>query len=152
MSSTLKDTRSALRATPAWAGNFVQTLLGSRFFLAVTAIFFLSFLAHVSTAQERFPPFTRIALSAVSAFAPQAAGPAPALPEEVNAQVQQAVAAGMPYAQAFLTEQVLKVRTYYDAHPQAVVTTNYIGLGVSGLLFMLALYLLARQGSLRRDM
>lgn len=151
-SNTLADTRAAVRATPRWAGNFVQTLLGSRFFLAVSAIFFIAFLAHVTTAQTRFPPFTRIALSAVGAFAPEAAVPKPELPDEVSVHVQQAAAAGMPYVQAFVTEKILQVRTFYDANPQAVMNTNYIGLGLSAFFFMLALYLLARQGSLRRDM
>jgi len=144
MSQTLADTRSALRATPRWAGNFVQTLLGSRFFLAVTALLFVAFLSHVTTAQNRFPPIARISFTQIVSFAPQGE-PRPALPGEVSAQLREVAGAGRPYLQTFVDEQRAKVRAFYADTPDAMMWTNYIGLGLSGFFFMLALYLLARQ-------
>lgn len=151
MPSTLANTRAALRATPAWTGNFVQMLLGSRFFLAVTALLFVAFLAHVTTAQTRFPPIARVSFTQIVSFAPQGA-PRPALPSEVTAITDDIRAAGRPHVQTFVDAQVAKVQAFYAANPEAMVATNYIGLGISGFFFVLALYLLARQGSLRRDM
>jgi hypothetical protein len=150
-SSTIADTRAAIRATPKWAGNFLQTLLGSRFFVAVSALFFVAFLAHVTVAQTRFPPISRASFTQIVRFSPQPDA-RPALPDEVAAQAREAAAAGQPYAQRFVGEQVAKVSAFYAANPQAVLYTNYVGLAVSGFFFMLALYLLARQGSLRRNM
>lgn len=144
MSQTLADTRSALRATPKWAGNFVQTLLGSRFFVAVSALLFVAFFSHVMTAQNRFPPITRVSFTQIVSFAPQGE-PRPALPGEVSAQLQEAASAGRPYLDVFIGEQIAKVDAFYASTPEAMMWTNYIGLGVSGFFFLLALFLLTRQ-------
>lgn len=140
----LRETRSALKATPAWLSGATHTLLGSRFFVAVSALFFVAFLAHVTTAQTRFPPITRVSFSQIVSFAPTPA-PAPDLPPEVLEKLAEARRAGEPAAQRYVEEGVGKVGAYYAAHPEAVARSNYVGLVVSGLFLMLALYMLARQ-------
>ena len=151
LSSTLAETRAAVRATLNWAAHATQTLLGSRFFVALTGLLFVAFLAHVTVAQTRFPPITRASLTQILGFAPVQA-PRPALPGEVSSRVEEAKRAGQPYIQRFVAAQEAKVAAFYRANPSAVLYTNYVGLGVSGFFFMLGLYLLARQGTLRRDM
>lgn len=141
MASTLQDTRSALRATPAWLGHAIQTLVGSRFFVAVSGIFFISFLAHITSAPDRFPPFTSVNFLGIVGFAPDL-GPAPQLPSQVSEQVGNATNAGLPYAQDFLTK-------FLAGHPETVPLGNFIGLAVSALCLLLGLYLLARQESRR---
>lgn len=141
MASTFQDTRAAIRATPAWLGHAAQTLIGSRFFVAVSGIFFIAFLAHVTFAPNRFPPITSVNLLRITGFAPDL-GPAPQLPSQVSAQVGNATQAGLPYVQDFIAK-------FMAGHPEATLYGNYIGLGVSALFLLLGLYLLARQESRR---
>lgn len=141
MASTFLDTRSALRATPAWLGHAVQTLVGSRFFVAVSGIFFIAFLAHVTTAPDRFPPFTSVNFLGIVGFAPDL-GPAPQLPSQIGEQAGKAMSAGIPYLQDLFT-------SFMAGHPQATMYGNYLGLAVSALFLLLGLYLLARQESSR---
>lgn len=141
---TAKATFAALRRTPAWAGNAVHTLLGSRFFVATSGLFFTAFLGHVTFASTRFPPVTKVSFTNVLGFAPDV-GSAPAVPGVVSAQAQQAVSAGIPYVQPYLDQARIAIATYFNTTPDAVVWGNYAGLIISGAFFMLGLYLLARQ-------
>ena len=141
MASTFQDTRSAIAATPAWLGHAVQTLIGSRFFVAVSGIFFIAFLAHVTSAPDRFPPFTSVNFLGIVGFAPDL-GTAPQLPSQVSEQVGKAANAGLPYLQDFFAK-------FMAGHPQATAYGNYLGLGLSAFFLLLGLYLLARQESRR---
>ena len=137
MASTFQETRSAIRATPAWVGHALQTLVGSRFFVAVSGIFFIAFLAHVTSAPDRFPPLTSVNFLGIVGFAPDL-GAAPQLPSAVSEQVGNATSAGLPYVQDFISR-------FMAGHPEATVYGNYLGLAISALSLLLGLYLLARQ-------
>ncbi len=139
MASTFQDTRSAIRATPAWLGHAIQTLIGSRFFVAVSGIFFIAFLAHVTSAPDRFPPFTTVNFLGIVGFAPDL-GTAPQLPSQVSEQAGKAAEAGLPYVQDFIAK-------FMAGHPEATMYGNYLGLALSALFLLLGLYLLARQES-----
>ena len=141
---TAKATFTALGKTPAWAGNALHTLLGSRFFVATSGLFFIAFLGHVTFASTRFPPITKVALGNVLGFAPDV-GSAPAVPGVVSTQAQNAVNAGIPYVQPYIDQARIAIAAYFNTTPDAVVWGNYAGLVISGLFFMLGLYLLARQ-------
>ncbi len=141
MASTFQDTRSAIRATPAWLGHAAQTLVGSRFFVAVSGIFFIAFLAHVTSAPDRFPPFTSVNFLGIVGFAPDM-GAAPQLPSQVSEQAGNAAQAGLPYLQDAFAK-------FMTGHPEATVYGNYLGLGVSAFFLLLGVYLLARQESRR---
>ena len=141
MASTLQDTRSAIRATPAWLANATRTLIGSRFFVAVSGIFFIAFLAHVTSAPDRFPPFTPVNFLGIVGFAPDL-GERPQLPSQVSEQVGKAADAGLPYLQEFAARLLA-------GNPEMVIYGNYIGLAISAVFLLLGLYLLAQQESRR---
>ena len=149
MASTFQQTRSAIRATPAWFANVGQTLIGSRFFVAVFGVFFIAFLAHVTTAPDRLPPITKVDIVRMIGFAPPIQ-PAPDLPSQVREQAEKAAHAGLPYVQPYLDKAGAAVSAYRSAHPEANFQANCIGLGLSSFLLLLGLYLLARQESRRR--
>lgn len=144
MASIVKDTFSALGRTPGWLAGAAQTLLGSRFSVGTSGLFFVAFLAHVTNAPERFPPINRVAISSLLGFAPPVEA-APALPTEVSEQARAAAEAGTPYVQSWVDEARIGVANYLGANPDAVVWGNYTGLAISSVVFLLSLYLLARQ-------
>ena len=153
MASTFQQTRSAFAATPRWLAHATQTLIGSRFFVAVFGVFFIAFLAHVTTAPDRLPPITKVDIVRMVGFAPPIA-PAPDLPSEVREQAETAAAAAktasVPYIQPYIAKAKQAVETYREGHPQAIFYANCIGLGLSSFFLLLGLYLLARQESRRR--
>lgn len=127
-------------------GRGVQTLLGSRFFVAVSALTMTAFLAHVLNAPERFPQFAVLSFQTMGILPPLP--PAPDLPQ-VGATVKEAAhgaaQAGLPYLQAWLAEQGAKVKAYFAANPGSVVIGNYVGLVLSGAALGIGTYLLAQQ-------
>ena len=139
LQSTFQETRSAIRATPAWVGHAVQSLVGSRFFVGVSGIFFISFLSHVTSAPDRLPPFRTAHFMSVMGFAPNV-GAAPALPTEVSDQARSAADAGIPYVTDF-------VDGFVAGHPQAITHANIAGLTISAICLLIGLYMLARQES-----
>ena len=149
MASTFQQTRSAIGATPGWLAHATQTLIGSRFFVAVFGVFFIAFLAHVTTAPDRLPPITKVDIVRMVGFAPPVAPAPDLLPSEARARAEQAAAAakkaGLPYAQPYIAKARAAVTTYREGHPQAVFQANCIGLGISSFFLLLGLYLLARQ-------
>lgn len=150
MASTFQQTRSAIAATPGWIAHAIQTLLGSRFFVAVLGVFFIAFLAHVTTAPDRLPPITRVDLVRIAGFAPPV-GPAPdLLPSQAKEDAERLARSGVPYLQPYLNKAKAAATTYQEAHPQAIFYANCIGLGLSSFFLLLGLYLLARQESTRR--
>lgn len=127
-------------------GLGIQTLLGSRFFVAVSALTMTAFLAHVLTAPERFPQFAVLSFQTMGILPPLP--PAPDLPQlngTAKDAVQGATSAGLPYVQAFLAEQGAKVKAYFAANPGSVVIGNYVGLLLSGAALGVGTYLLAQQ-------
>ena len=154
MASTFQQTRSAIGATPGWLAHATQTLIGSRFFVAVFGVLFIAFLAHVTTAPDRLPPITRVDIVRMIGFAPPVAPAPELLPSDARAQAEKAAAAakraGLPYVQPYITKARTAVTTYREGHPQAVFHANCIGLGLSSFFLLLGLYLLARQESTRR--
>jgi hypothetical protein len=148
MASIVQDTFAAIGKTPAWLGNAAHTLFGSRFFVATSALFFVAFLGAVTFADHRFPPITKVSFLSVVGFAP-AAPPPPQAPGEISGHVQQAVDAGVPYIQPYVDQARVTVAAYFHTNPDAVVWGNYAGLVLSGLCFIIGLYLLARQETRR---
>jgi hypothetical protein len=144
LKSLWDGTLGAIRSTPGWAVNAVHTLMGSRFFVGVTGLFFVAFLGHVRFASERFPPVTTVSFTHVLGFAP-AVEQRPLAPDEVRTQAAAAAEAAKPYAQDWYGALSQRVADYFGAHSDAVVAGNYMGLTISGVLFLIGLYLLARQ-------
>jgi hypothetical protein len=137
---------SANRGYLGRLGKGVQTLVGSRFFVGVSALTMTAFLAHVLNAPDRFPQFAVINFQTMGILPPPPPGPdLPQLGETARAAVDGAKAAGLPYLQAWLDVQSAKAGAWFAAHPGAVVLGNHIGLAVSGMTTLLGAYLLARQ-------
>ncbi|MDX2152338.1 MAG: hypothetical protein SFV54_16490, partial [Bryobacteraceae bacterium] len=110
---------------------------------------FVAFLAHVKNAPERFPPITKVSISAMLGFAPAVEAP-PAAPDAVADQARQAVDAGIPYLQPYVDSARQSVAAFFGTNADAVAFANLTGLVVSGLFFLLGLYLLARQETTMR--
>jgi hypothetical protein len=144
-----RDTFSAIGRTPAWLGQAAHTLVGSRFFVALSGLFFVAFFAHVTSASDRFPPITKFSFASVLGFAPPIED-RPLAPDEVRTQAQNALNAGMPYAQPYIDQAKDAVVAYFSANKDAVVAGNYVGLIVSLICLITGLYLLARQELRRR--
>ena len=137
--SVFNGTISALKATPAWAGNALHVLVGSRFYVAVCATFFFSFLAHLASAPSRFPPFVKVSPLAFAGIAPDV-GVAPELPSEVSVRAQDAAQAGLGHVEGYL-------QAFFEADPQRVVYANQAGLAISGVALLLGIVLLSRQNA-----
>ena len=150
MASTFQQTRSAIGATPGWLAHATQTLIGSRFFVAVLGVFFIAFLAHVTTAPDRLPPIAKVDIVRLVGFAPPIAPAPDLLPSEARAEAERIAQSGVPYLQPYLTKAGAAVTTYRDTHPQAIFHANCIGLALSSVFLLLGLYMLARQESTRR--
>lgn len=134
-------TISALKATPAWLGNAAHVLIGSRFYVAVSGMFFLSFMAHLFSAPTRFPPFVDInplAFAGLGADLGPDLGAAPALPGEVETRAQSAAETGLGYAGNWL-------HAYFAEDSQRIVHANQAGLVISGIALLLGLWLMTRQ-------
>jgi hypothetical protein len=144
MASIVKDTFAALGRTPGWLANAAHTLMGSRFFVATSGLFFVAFLGHVTFASHRFPPITKVAIAPLLGFAPPLET-APEVPGVVSEQARLAADAGIPYLQPYIDQARTAVATFFGTTPDAVVWGNYTGLALSGVFFILGLYLMARQ-------
>jgi hypothetical protein len=142
------QTWGAVKATPGWLWGAAHTLMGSRFFVAVSALSFTAFFAHVTNAPTRFPPITVASVPAMLGFAPPVEA-RPLAPDEVREQAGRAAEAGIPYVQPYIDSAREAIAGYFGANTEAVVAGNYLGLALSGFALVLGLYLLARQ-ELRR--
>jgi hypothetical protein len=138
--------RTSNRGYAGRVGLALQGLIGSRFFVGLSAAFLTAFLAHVLIAPERFPQFMALNFQTMGILPPLP--PAPDLPElsgVAKDAAQGAVQAGLPYVQQFFAATGAKISAWFAANPQAVVIGNYAGLVVSGGFLALGATLLARQ-------
>lgn len=124
----------------AWSGNVVHVLLGSRFFVALSGVTFITFLAHALNAGDRPPAMEFFNLQAVfGAFLPPP--PPDVLPEVARAQAQEAAKAGLPH--------LMQAIDSYFAKPENARAFNIGGLVVSSIFLAWSVYLLARRQALR---
>jgi hypothetical protein len=109
--------------------------IGSRLFVAASATGALAFCAQAWTAPGRLPPFGALPLADLGLAPPL---PRPVLLPEVQTQLDQAIAAGRPYAQDAFAG-------LWAGDPQLLAVLNIAGAGVCAALLAIGLVIQAAQ-------
>jgi hypothetical protein len=131
----------------------VRQLVGSRFFVALSALSFVAFLSHAVFAPERFPPMAPLS-PALWGLAP-APPPVsefvelqPGIQQAAGEKAREALAAGIPYAPgaAQWLYTALANAAFGGDFGRTTRFLNYIALGAWSALLWWSIYLLARRG------